>query len=156
RAMLLAGVMSGFAAGVKLTAVPMLMAAIPIGIVVVRPRLISACAVFVLAGLLGLSPWLIRNTVWAGGNPIFPLALNTFGHGHFTSVQVERFELAHTPPPDQSSPAARVHRFVAEILMHWQYGCILWPLAFVGLIQNLRDRRTWACAIMLLVIAVVW
>jgi hypothetical protein len=156
RAMLLAGVMAGFAAGVKLTAVPMLLLAIPLAIAIARPRLLLGCAGFLLAAVLVLSPWLVRNAIWTGGNPVFPLAMKAVGHGHFTPVQVERFERAHIPPPDQSSPAARVRRFTDEILIHWQYGYALWPLALVALVQERRNRQIWACMVMLLVMSVVW
>jgi hypothetical protein len=156
RVMALAGAFAGLAAGAKLTAVPMLILGIPLALAVARPRLIAAGAAFVLAGMLVLSPWLIRNAVWTGGNPVFPLALHALGHGHFTAVQVQRFELAHTPPPDQSPPAARLGRFFDEILIHWQCGFALWPLVIVAAVQQRRNARVRACLVMLLVMSIVW
>ena len=36
--------------------------------------MIVGCALFIVAGSLVLSPWLLRTFVWSG-NPIFPLAM---------------------------------------------------------------------------------
>jgi hypothetical protein len=61
-----------------------------------------------LAGVLSvvmLSPWLIRNTVYTG-NPVFPLATDILGRGHWSAQSQERFQAGHgranfppVPPP---------------------------------------------------------
>src|SRR5450432_2966589 len=89
----IAGVMAGFACGVKIIAVPMLLLAIPIAMLISFRKVFLSCIIFVVVGTLVFSPWLIRNVVWAR-NPIFPLAMKTIGQSHFSDEQVERFERA--------------------------------------------------------------
>src|SRR6185503_3603741 len=90
RLLALAGVFAGFACGVKLTAVPMLLVLVPIAFFVAMLMrrewsvAIKPAVVFVIAGLLVFSPWLIRNLVWAK-NPVFPEAMSLLGHGHFSA-----------------------------------------------------------------------
>ncbi|HVT89243.1 MAG TPA: hypothetical protein VHD56_10355 [Tepidisphaeraceae bacterium] len=162
RSMAMAGMMAGFAAGVKLPAVPMLLLALPAAICVVNVRnqgqfrqVIARCAVFVLTGLLVLSPWLIRNAVWIG-NPLFPLAMNTLGHAHFTPEQVQRFNQAHVAKPNEASLAGRFSMFGSEVLYGWQYGFVFWPLVVIAMIDQYRRRQTWICALTLLMMAICW
>ena len=97
--LILSGVMAGFACGVKITAVPMLLLALPVAVMLVlgfNRKTFIGCAALVLAGSIVLSPWLIRNFAWAG-NPLFPIAMKTLGQDHFSNVQVQRFITAHSP-----------------------------------------------------------
>jgi len=161
--MVLAGIMAGFAAGAKITAVPMLMLAIPVALFVTsilhrRPKIasiIANCGIFLAAGLLVLSPWLLRNLFWSG-NPIFPVGMNTLGHAHFTVDQVERFRLAHSPTPDQQSLSARLGIVWNDVLAQWQYGYVLLPLGVLGAGVRWRDRQTWILVITGAVMFIVW
>ena len=161
--MVLAGVMAGFAAGAKITAVPMLMLAIPTALFITsivhrRPKfasIIAACGVFLAAALLVLSPWLLRNLFWSG-NPIFPVGMNTLGHAHFTVDQVERFRLAHSPTPDQQALTARFGIVWNDVLAHWQYGYVLLPLGVLAGVVRWRDRQTWILVITGTVMFIVW
>ena len=208
----LAGVMAGFAAGSKLTAVPEVLVAVPImclsaavwmlawhglparvkmaGIFQAdratrtssasrqgldaraTGSLLLGIAIFSLTGLLCFSPWLERNIAWAH-NPVFPELMPLLGHDHFTSTQIQRFELAHKPPPEFQSQDARRNRFVDEILlgdqvkdagilMHtaWQFGYFLLPIGFIAgiAVLPLPHRRPQALFLLglLFLLAVFW
>jgi len=58
---------------------------------------VAACATL-------FSPWLLRNAVHTG-NPVFPLATGTFGRGHWTAAQADRWDAAHVAPPLTERPA---------------------------------------------------
>lgn len=89
----LAGVLVGGATMVKLTAGPML--AVPIGVMLLwRSSAIKLAIIAALAGLLTVSPYLARNAVQTG-NPIFPIATGSLGHGHWTADQAQRWSQAH-------------------------------------------------------------
>jgi hypothetical protein len=139
--------MAGFAAGVKLPAVAMLLLPVPVAITVASligrrfsRHLLAGCIAFVFAGLVVLSPWLVRNAAWTG-NPLFPLAMNTLGHGYFSSVQVERFILAHSPPPNERSFPARLLAAGDQILWNWQFAYLFWPIVALAAASQWRRRR---------------
>ncbi len=100
----------GFLVGVatlsKLTAGPMI--AVPIGLMLLlrlNPALrwrqppswkvgLRSLTIATLAGLLTLSPYLMRNAVWTG-NPVFPFATDVLGSAHWSQAQAERWAAAH-------------------------------------------------------------
>lgn len=100
------GLLVGAATLAKPTAGPML--ALPIGLVLLtrlnhavrwrRPpalrKAVRAGAVAAAVGLATLSPWLIRNAVWAG-NPVFPFATSVLGLGHWTAPIADRWDAGH-------------------------------------------------------------
>ena len=155
----LAGVMAGLAAGVKITAVPMLMLAIPLAIAASRllpwRRLLVGCAAFGIAGSIVLSPWLIRNLAWTG-NPVWPVGMSVLGRDGFSPRQVERFTTAHSPLVKQRPAAARVGILWREVLAHWQYGYVLLPMAAVAAAVRWWDRQTRLIVVTALVMVVVW
>jgi 4-amino-4-deoxy-L-arabinose transferase-like glycosyltransferase len=163
RDMLIAGVMSGLACGVKYTAVPVILigfavSAVGAGIIVCRnewKRLLMGAFISVAAGLLIFSPWLVRNAVWAG-NPVFPLEMRRLGRAHFTEEQVERFERAHRAAPDAASLPARLSRFWREIFIGWQFGWLLIPLAIFGAILNIRRPEVLFLILSIILIALFW
>jgi hypothetical protein len=141
------GVFAGLACGMKYTAVPMLLLALP-GAVVLgeglrwslkRPRrrgdeglcgetgsqelkdAVKGGVIFGVVGMIVVSPWLMRNWAWTG-NPVFPLAMKQLGQAHFTDEQVERWERAHRPPPGREGVRGRVGALWSEVAVHWQYG----------------------------------
>jgi hypothetical protein len=154
RVIALAGVMAGFACGVKLTAVPMVVLIPAIAAVIVRPRQFGFVALFCIVAAVTFSPWLIRNFVWVG-NPVFPEAMNVLGHGHFSQDQVNRWELSHRPPPAQSTDAARVRAAVDQIILDWRFGYCLLPLALLAIVLR-RSRDDVAILIMLLLMLGFW
>jgi hypothetical protein len=48
-----------------------------------------------ITGMVTLSPWLVRNTVAADGNPVFPLMTGTLGRAHWSTTQADRWDAAH-------------------------------------------------------------
>jgi hypothetical protein len=145
----LAGLLAGFACGVKLTGVPLVLLAIAavagVALLLTRVRFArasSAVALYLACGLLTFSPWLVRNSVWAG-NPVFPEGMRLLGHGHFSEAQVERWERAHSPAAEQRSAGARLRAFDDQVLRDWRYGYVLFPLALAAVVLRPRDRATW-------------
>ena len=161
RPLLVAGVMAGLACGVKITAVPMLLAAVPVAIVaalgrsVPWRRLAIGCGAFVVAGSLVVSPWLVRNVAWAG-NPLWPVGMSVLGRDHFSPGQVERFRVAHSPRPDQRSVDARLGVLWRDVLGHWQYGFVLLPAGALAAGLRWRDRQTRLLVVTAIIVLFVW
>ena len=162
KALTLAGAFAGFAIGTKLTAGPMLLAAVPVALLVVAAvvrrltrRLVVGCVAFGVVGLLVASPWLVRNAVWTG-NPFFPNAMPVLGRGHLTAAQVERYEVAHAAPAAKRSPGARLAAAGDELALGWQFGYVLWPLTVAALLVNPRRPAAWALAGVVLVQLAFW
>ena len=156
RRMLLAGVMAGFACGVKLTAAPMLLVAIPIAFLVAlflqnKRGFLKPIAAFLLGGLLVFSPWLIRNFIWTH-NPVFPEAMSIFGRAHFTPEQAERWHLAYVPRPDQRSIDGRLKAAWEQIAADWRYGFVILP---AGLFAFWKHRRRPA-SLFLIALLLMW
>lgn len=73
------------------------------------------------AGLLAISPWLVRNAL-ACGNPVFPFFTSIFGDGHWSPEQAARYARGHAfdgsivrrlsliVMPDPLDPAGARHR----------------------------------------------
>jgi hypothetical protein len=136
----------------------MLLLAAPIGVAVTHLRyrqLLLGCGLFVVAGSLILSPWLIRNIAWCG-NPVFPLAMNVLGRAHFTEDQVQRFITAHRPPPEEAAPAARLAATWNNVIVQWQFGFVILPLAIVAAAARWRSRHTWMLVLTGVIIFIVW
>lgn len=118
-------------------------------------RLLFGCVLYSAVALAAFSPWLVRNLVWAG-NPVFPLAMGTFGQGHFSDEQVERFERAHGIPEAQRPIPARLARLGQVWLWDWQFGYLLVPLAAIALLSVIG--RPWAMMLLVLggVALLIW
>lgn len=186
RKLAVAGGFAGLACGSKYTAVPMLLVGLPaamgavrLGLIASGPdriaqmrRTVAGCAVVVAAGLLAVCPWLIRNWVWTG-NPVFPEAMPLLGSGHFTPQQVDRWQRAHSPRPDQRPLVMRFLALSREVLADWRFGglwppprepaseparplVLLWPLAVVGLAVSWRRPQVWLLCGMALLLIVFW
>ncbi|MDQ3441574.1 MAG: hypothetical protein M3478_14620 [Planctomycetota bacterium] len=160
--MALAGAMAGFACGVKLTAVPMLLLPLPAALVIIAVarrepvgRAIIASIAFAVVGLALFSPWLVRNVVWTG-NPVFPEAQTVFGRGHFTEAQSERWKAAHSPRADQQGAGARLKAAWEQIAKDARFGFVLLPLALVCAALAHRRPETWLLLAMLAVLLAIW
>ncbi len=149
-----AGAMAGFACGVKLTGVPMLLLAVPVAMVLSRGALKHAAVVFVV-GTIVFSPWLIRNFVWAR-NPVFPEAMPLLGRAHFSVDQMERWQRAHSTTEDQKSPAARATAFWDQVLRDWKFGYVLIPISVVALALSRKRPEARLLGIVLLLLLVFW
>jgi hypothetical protein len=157
RRMAVAGALAGFACGVKYTAVPMVLLAVPFSLLLWRPRAIRPLAVYLAVGVVAFAPWLVRNAVWTGGNPVFPEAMSLLGHAHFSPDQVDRWDQAHSPRPDQRSLTARLHAGWDQIAADWRYGYVLLPLAILAAGLAWRRRpETRVLVFLILITAAIW
>jgi hypothetical protein len=154
RDFVIAGLMAGFAAGTKLSVVPLL-AAMPVVILIGRPKLLAGCACYILAAALVFSPWLIRNWKWTG-NPVFPEAMSVLGQGHFSDVQAERWREAYLPSKDERSPTGRLGAVWRQVVGDWRYGFVLLPLGCAAIALARRNRDAVWLALLLLVQTVFW
>ena len=185
RIVALAGGMAGFACGAKLTAVPMILLAIPVAIVAraVLPfpsgegrgagaqplesreeqndaarnktRALMAVMLFVAIGAGVFAPWLARNLAWTG-NPVFPEGTQLVGRGQFSEAQARRWQRAHAPRDDQRAVMARLSAFAGQVLCDWRFGYVLLPLALASAALEWRRRETVYLLLLLLVLTIFW
>jgi hypothetical protein len=153
--MLLAGVMAGLAAGCKLTAVPLLLVGIPVAVLLVNWRAWKGVAVFVIAGLLTFSPWLIRNAVWTG-NPVFPEMQSVLGRGHFSEEQSVRWHRAHKPRADQQAMSVRVKELGRQVFADARFAYAVLPLGVIALLLAVRQREARLLLVLLLILTAFW
>lgn len=55
----------------------------------------AAVACGAIAGIVAIAPWLVRNALASGGNPVFPFAADLLGRDRWTAEQVARYARAH-------------------------------------------------------------
>jgi len=153
---LIAGVLGGFACCAKYTNVPIVFVIIPLAMLLVRPsfKTLGRCLLGVLGTLVVFSPWLIRNWLWTG-NPVFPQAMNLLGHGHFSSVQVERWRRAYWPDPKYAGLHGHLKAVWEQILSDWRFGFAILPLGCLAMLLN-RTRQTAMLALVVLGITGIW
>jgi len=150
RETMLAGAMAGFACGVKLTDVPMLLAAIPLALLCVdRTNWLRKSAMFWAVGMVAFVPWLLRTAAWAG-NPIFPEAMSLLGHAHFSAIQVERWRRAYLPV------TGRWTGLWEQVIADWRYGLLLLPAALGAAAMRFRSAQSRFLLAMLVLIAAIW
>lgn len=164
---ILAGVMAGFACGTKLTAVPEVLLAVGLMLCAfaaaslfqsnrkIARQIFGGAVLFGFIGLLTFSPWLIRNIVWAQ-NPVFPEAARLLGRAHFSEMQVERWERAHSAQPQQRSPSARVRAFWEQVITDWRFGYAFFPMVVVAIVVGARRPQVRLLFGLLLLLAIVW
>lgn len=165
RKFILAGIFAGLVSGVKLTGAAMILGIVPACAIAcfalpsIRSghlrQLIFGCLLFGIAGTAVLSPWLIRNQIWAG-NPLFPNAMHQLGQAHFSDIQVERWERAHRPAPDHSALPARLERVSDQIAVNWRYSYIFFPLAIVAALLAWRKPEAWMLLLLIVVMLLFW
>jgi len=92
----LVGMLLGVAAGVKPSAALMMAPMIGISLLGLSERKQWKAIVLggLIAGLLAVSPWMVRNML-ATGSPVFPFATGFFGTGHWSAEQAARWASAH-------------------------------------------------------------
>lgn len=130
----LAGLFAGFACGVKYTAVPTILLALPLVHLLAHRSPIAVrllrIGVFFLAGLLAFCPWLVRNYAWSG-NPVFPMAMKTLGQNRLSDTQVERWDRAHRAPPEFQSLPGRLRALWNNLLADARFAYLLLPASLV-------------------------
>ena len=164
---ILAGMFAGLVSGIKLTGAAMILAAVPACAIVcfalpaIRAgtgrlkQLLLGCILFGIAGTAALSPWLIRNQIWAD-NPVFPNAMRQLGQAHFSDIQVERWERAHRPAADHSSLPARLGRLTDQIAVNWRFSYIFFPLAIIAALCAWRKPEAWMLLLLLVIMLIFW
>lgn len=148
------GLLCGLATLCKLSAVGMI--AIPVAVMLViqspggwRTRAARAGG-FAMAFGMVVGLWGLRNFTWTG-NPLFPMAMQWLGAGHWTEQQAQRFaeHLAPTLPLVQ-----RIQRLLSSDfgLAHQQFGYLVWPAALLGAAIGLRRRayRRYTAAVLVM------
>jgi hypothetical protein len=156
----LAGVMAGLACGSKLSICPVLLIGVPLALAALHRfdwrRSILACIAYLLAAILLLSPWLLQDWTWSG-NPVFPEGMSHLGKGHFSDVQVQRWQRANEmPDKNHRSPAGRLAAIWQQVLRDGRYGFILFPLGCAALILSVHKRTTLYLAVLLVIQTVFW
>lgn len=167
RGWLIAGLLAGFACGVKLTAGPFVVGAVvgAYGLVWIFQAVrrapqaeqlngFSSVAIFVFASTLTFSPWALRNFVWVG-NPVFPEGMEILGKGHFSDVQVERWRLAHSPKTGETKLTERLAIGWQRIAADWRFGFVFLPLMVVAIALR-RDWRSGFIALVILLQLIIW
>jgi hypothetical protein len=156
RSAVLAGLCAGFAAGAKLTALPLLVAAPVVALLLTRKVKLAPLAAFVLVSVAVVSPWLVRTAVWSGGNPVFPLAATALGTGHHSPELVARFEKAHSPRADQEAFGARLREFWRQVIGASDFAYTLVPVGLVCGLLAVKSPLARALLILLGLHAVFW
>jgi hypothetical protein len=151
----IAGLLAGFAAGTKLSIAPLVLAAVPIVVFITRPKCWAGCCSYLLAAILVLSPWLIRDWKWTG-NPVFPEAMSVLGHDHFSGVQVERWREAYWPDPKYRSDVGYLQALWNEVLGDFRFGLLLFPLGIAAAVLGFRNRAMVCLAILLVFQTAFW
>lgn len=158
---LLAGLVAGFAAGCKYTAIPMIVVPVAVAALFQRLPLRSRIASGVVCGLFALltaSPWLVKNWCFTG-NPVFPLANARFeaAPSGWSAEQTVQWDRGHCVDAniDLSS----------RLLTFWQripadheqrFGPAILSLGLLGLAGRRRDRVDLALGVVLLIQVGVW
>jgi hypothetical protein len=172
REFLLAGIFAGFAAGTKLSVAPLVIVGVPLAATIKNamhfpsrrssPNAHGAAvgnaahlSCYVLAGVLALSPWLIRDWKWTG-NPVFPEAMSILGNAHFSPVQAERWRQAYWPDKEYRSVAGRLRALGGLLLWDWRYGYVLFPLGIGALALGIRNRAMVGLGILLVFQIAFW
>jgi hypothetical protein len=141
----IAACMAGFAVGAKLSVAPLFFVGLPVGMVVTKifasgvGHAVRRVGIYGVVAMVAVSPWLIRNAVWAG-NPVFPEGMSVLGHGHFSSVQVERWERAYQPNPEHRGIAGRAKAVFEQVIGDWRFGYVLVPLGCAAFFLSWRSR----------------
>jgi hypothetical protein len=159
---LLAGVMTGFACGAKLTGVPTLLVSLPLAVLLSQgsrarfPAMARCCVILVLGGLAAMSPWLIRNIFWTY-NPVFPEATGLLGKAHLSDAQIQRWRTAnHEPAARLRSISGRFDQAWQQIIGDSRYAYAILPLAIICAILARHDIGARALIILLILLAAYW
>jgi len=116
----LAGVCAGLAVGCKYTAALLLVLPVAAGLFfLLLPRVrvsgaLSMLVIFLVAALVVVSPWLLKNYHYTG-NPTYPLLYGVFGGRTWSAGQDARWTQAHAPPRGDDQPGffVRTWQFLA-------------------------------------------
>lgn len=170
------GLMLGASCSVKYLSVGLIAGPVLAAMIVIslsrpgRAKDIAYVPLTVVATVLLFCPWLIRNHALTG-NPVFPLATETFGRGHWSAESAQRWVDGHgpefrapVPPPpgwSQRPTPTRAEMFYHNFMTEQQFGPILLLLAGVAVCVMIAagsksDPWDWSLALILLGQIAVW
>ena len=155
-AAILAGIFTGAACGAKTTA---LVFVLPIVLLFLlghagknRLRLALLC---LLATVATFSPWLIKNIINCG-NPVFPLAARQLGQSDWTDDQVERWQRATRPSPQDAPWPARLRKLGRELVSPMHYGGLCLPVLLLLILTFTLGRSQRPPGLILPILALIW
>ncbi len=163
RWIIIAGLLAGFSAGCKYTALVLIVMPLGLAILVGRwssqPRRVTAFVLFSLAGVVSFAPWMLKNLAFTG-NPVFPLAGSVFDSfpAGWSAELAEHFARSHAPSPDESALSVRAGAMWSKVIADrsQRFGPAVFLLAVVGLVANRRRRLVLQFGLVLLVQMVLW
>ncbi len=137
-----------------------------------RAKKLSGIPLAATAALLLLSPWLVRNATLTG-NPVFPLATEQLGRGHWSAESQQRWLAGHgpqfkppvPPPPGWQAPQhpqpTRPELLYSNLIASDRFGPITMLLAGAAICvllagPKLAGRWGLALAIIIVIQAAVW
>jgi len=91
--LVLAGIFSGLAAGTKYTGIIVfliILSGITAGLIVRKHKICGKIALFVIAFLGPVAPWLIKNMIFTR-NPVFPFLFNVFGGYNWDITNIQKY-----------------------------------------------------------------
>lgn len=135
----LIGILLGFAMGCKLTAG--IMIAVPVGLILLTQFKIRPLIITIAFSALVFSPWAIRAYM-PTGNPVYPVAMKTFGSAHLTPELRDQFNRGHAPRADQQSPGGRFSALVDQFFYDDQWSPNLYSLGKVFTGQGTAPTAT--------------
>lgn len=160
--LVVSGVLAGFAAGCKYTAVPMVVVPLVLGAILMTDRLrarVTGGFTLAAAALMALSPWLVKNQVMTG-NPVFPLLNDVFKASPpgWDSESTARWERGHTPPPQERSIRAKLIHLWRHVLWdrYHRFGPAVFLLALGGLLWRRRGRADAVLIVIAMIQMGVW
>ncbi len=120
------GILLGLAVGCKMTAGVTI--AVPVAALLVFQRRWHALPAVTAIALLCYAPWAVRSMIdthrpgpGGVGNPIFPIAGQTLGLGHWTPEQARQWNRGHAPPPGFATAAGRIEALAQQTLLDSQW-----------------------------------
>ena len=102
---------------------------------------IRRVAVYGLVSIAVLSPWLIRNYAWSG-NPVFPEAMSLLGHGHFSPIQVQRWQKAYEPNAEHKGIVGHARAVYEQVMGDWRDGYLFLPLGIAAFILTAKSKTS--------------
>lgn len=104
----------------------------------VTSTILLNAAVFIVAVVVAVGPWLVKNAV-ATGNPVYPLAYSVFGSSDWSPQMDAKWKKGHSPPERE---LIRIPNHLADVAIRndWQSG-FLFAFAVPALLLA-RKKRT--------------
>lgn len=158
RLVLLAGLLTGWAVGTKLTAAGLVAAPLWLAWLIssqqpLRPRLALA-TLWIIGAALAFAPWLIRGELMAG-NPVYPFAYELLGGNAWSPEQAAQWHAGHQVAEPYQGLIGRFRLAALELFASGQLSFALWGLGIAGLLVR-RDRISLLLGLWIVLALAVW